>query len=129
MTCFDAVPVSNVMPVSALPQHVRQAVAYLRAHLGEQITLAELSAACGIPERTLLKQFKRFLGISPFAYLHRLRLTTARAELLRSDTDVAIGYRRALWSYSSGEICLRIPKGFRRSAIRDARATSVTIQQ
>src|SRR6185437_1415303 len=48
-----------------LPQHVKHALAYLRANVGEKVTLPDLATACAVPERTLLKQFRNFLGISP----------------------------------------------------------------
>jgi len=63
------------------PQHVKHALAYMRANMAERITLTGLASACGVPERTLLKQFQRFVGVAPLAYLRRLRLTAAKSEL------------------------------------------------
>jgi AraC-like DNA-binding protein/TolB-like protein len=73
-----------------LPQHVRQAVNYIRAHMAEKITLSGLASACAISERTLHKQFQRFLGVPPLAYLHRLRLNVVRAELTEVDREDSI---------------------------------------
>ena len=73
----------------ALPQHVRSALAHLRDNWREKITLANLATHCGIPERTLLRQFKGFVGVSPLAYLLRLRLTAARFELLRGKVSIS----------------------------------------
>lgn len=78
-----------------LPQHVRHAVNYIRANMADKITLPGLASACDVSERTLHKQFRRFLGISPLAYLHRLRLDVVRAELTEADhedpiSDIAI---------------------------------------
>jgi AraC-like DNA-binding protein len=75
---------------TALPQHVKRALDYLRANMTERVTLADLAAACGISQRALLKQFERFLGVSPIAHLHRMRLAAARAELQQSDECVSI---------------------------------------
>src|SRR5215471_16697474 len=72
------------------PQHVKRALAYMRANMAERITLAELVSACGVPERTLLRQFQRFVGLAPLAYLRRLRLNAARSELARAQNDDAI---------------------------------------
>jgi AraC-like DNA-binding protein/TolB-like protein len=69
-----------------LPRYVRHALDYMRGNLGEKITLAGLASACSIPERTLLKQFERFLGQSPLALLRRLRLNAARNALLKPDS-------------------------------------------
>ena len=73
-----------------LPQHVKHAVAYLRDNMTERITLAGLTTACGVSERTLLKQFQTFLGIAPLTFLRRLRLNAARNELTRPGNDDVI---------------------------------------
>jgi AraC-like DNA-binding protein/TolB-like protein len=73
-----------------LPQHVKRALVYMRANLAEKIALPGLAATCAAPERTLLKQFKRFVGISPLAYLRRLRLNVARSQSLQADCETAI---------------------------------------
>ena len=51
------------------PQHVKRALAYMRANMAERITLTGLASACGVPERTLLRQFQQFVGLAPLAYL------------------------------------------------------------
>lgn len=73
-----------------LPQHVKHAVAYLRDNMAERIALADVTSACGVSERTLLKQFQAFLGIAPLAYLRRLRLNAARNELTKPGNDDAV---------------------------------------
>jgi AraC-like DNA-binding protein len=73
-----------------LPQYVNRALNYMRSNVAEKITLPGLAVRCGAPERTLLKQFKRFVGLSPLAYLRRLRLNLVRSELQRRDREVAI---------------------------------------
>jgi AraC-like DNA-binding protein len=55
-----------------------------------RITLAHLASACGISERALLDQFKRFIGVSPMAHLLRMRLSAVRAGLQQSDGKVVI---------------------------------------
>jgi AraC-like DNA-binding protein len=75
---------------TALPQHVKRALAYLRANMAEKVTLATLATACGISQRALLNQFERFLGVSPIAHLRHMRLAAARAELQQSDGTVSI---------------------------------------
>ena len=67
----------------ALPHRVRHALAYMRGNIAEKVTLAGLAIACATPERTLLKQFRKFVGLSPLAYLLRLRLNAAREGLLK----------------------------------------------
>ncbi len=77
-------------PPTALPQHVKRALAYLRANMAEKVTLAKLAIACGISQRALLNQFERFLGVSPIAHLRQMRLAAARAELQQSAGTVSI---------------------------------------
>jgi AraC-like DNA-binding protein len=73
-----------------LPQHVKRALVYMRGNVAEKITLPGLAATCGAPERTLLKQFKRFVGLPPLAYLRRLRLNLARSALSQAGCETAI---------------------------------------
>ena len=73
-----------------LPQHVKRALGFMRGNMAEKITLAELTSACGVPERTLLKQFQTFLGVAPLAYLRRLRLNAVRSELTKPGNDEPI---------------------------------------
>jgi transcriptional regulator GlxA family with amidase domain len=50
----------------ALPNRVRHALAYMRANIGEKVTLTGLATALSMPERTLLNQFRKFVGLSPW---------------------------------------------------------------
>ena len=75
---------------TVLPQYVKRAVAYMHGNLAERITLAELASACGLSQRTLLKQFQRFVGLPPLAYLRRLRLNAARQELVNGASEVSV---------------------------------------
>jgi AraC-like DNA-binding protein len=90
MVNSDSVVQADSAPPTALPQHVKRALGYLRANMAEKVTLAVLAAACGISQRALLTQFERFLGVSPIAHLLRMRLTAARAQLQQSDGTASI---------------------------------------
>ena len=73
-----------------LPHRVRHALAHMRGNIAEKVTLTGLATACAMPERTLVKQFRKFIGLSPLAYLLRLRLNAARDELLTGDGAASI---------------------------------------
>lgn len=73
-----------------LPQHATRALAHMRRHMQDSITLTELAAASGISERALLRQFERFLGVSPMAHLKRMRLNAAHSALQQSDPGTTI---------------------------------------
>jgi AraC-like DNA-binding protein len=79
-----------------LPRHLKHAVRYLRDNLERKIVLSELVRAAGTSERTLQKQFRQVLGMSPVGYLRRLRLLAAREEILQSDNasiaDIAMRF-------------------------------------
>lgn len=66
---------------------------YCDAHLAEKITLEELAALCGLERFHFLKVFKRTVGMTPHAWLVRLRLERACSLLRRPDpclTQVAV---------------------------------------
>jgi AraC-like DNA-binding protein len=71
----------------ALPSCVHQAVCYLRGNLHHAITLGDLIRAADAPERTLHRQFRHALGITPWAYLRTLRLFAARRALSAPGDD------------------------------------------
>jgi len=50
---------------------------YLMAHLAEKIHLSDLAKLCQLSESQLLRQFKRKTGMTPYAWLARLRLEQA----------------------------------------------------
>ena len=75
---------------TVLPYHVKRALAYMHGNLAEKITLSDVVRACATSERTLLKQFRKCVGVSPLAYLRRHRLHVARRELLKAGSDEAI---------------------------------------
>lgn len=80
-----------------VPRGVKRATAYIDANLGAPLTLEDLIAASGGSGRTLFKQFRRFLGLSPIAYLRVQRLERVRDELRRDNvasvTEAAVRWR------------------------------------
>ncbi|QIB66499.1 AraC family transcriptional regulator [Kineobactrum salinum] len=65
----------------ALPWHVRRARDYIEDHLGEIITLAQLSREVGVSARTLQSGFQRFLEQTPSDYIRDRRLARAHNAL------------------------------------------------
>ncbi|MCR0981995.1 AraC family transcriptional regulator [Roseomonas populi] len=64
------------------PAALRRALAYLEARAADPLTLADIAAAAGVPERTLHEAFRRHLGTTPLRHLRDLRLDRARSRLL-----------------------------------------------
>jgi AraC-like DNA-binding protein len=61
----------------------------LAAQSDRQLSMAELCASVGVPERALRLCCEEFLGLSPTAYVRLRRLNLVRAALLRSDPAIA----------------------------------------
>ena len=65
----------------ARPRTVRRAVEVIEADPAQPLTTAGLAAAAGISVRSLQEGFRQHVGVSPMAYLRRVRLEHAHAEL------------------------------------------------
>jgi AraC-like DNA-binding protein len=61
----------------------------LTTHLGRQLSIPQLCADIGVPERTLRMCCAEFLGISPARYFLLRRLNMARSTLQRADPETA----------------------------------------
>lgn len=97
MVIASQIVATESVGVMVVSRHVRRALNHMRANLPNRITLADLSAAAALSERGLLRQFERFLGVSPMTHLLRLRLAAARAELLRPESarsvaEIGVGF-------------------------------------
>src|ERR1700685_2349119 len=73
-----------------IPHDLKKAIEYIRAHLSGRMSVADLAAHCGVPERTLRKHFRTFLVVSPLKCWRQLRLAAARACLLEASNDTSI---------------------------------------
>lgn len=62
---------------------------YCMSRLSEKITLDELASLCGLERFRFLRQFKRATGMTPHAWLMRLRLEEACARLAKQTAPVA----------------------------------------
>ncbi|MGB6020625.1 MAG: helix-turn-helix domain-containing protein [Sulfurimonadaceae bacterium] len=60
---------------------------YIETNKHRPIKVSELSQTAGVSERNLYRCFNKRFGISPKAYLNKLRLNGARLDLKRSSTD------------------------------------------
>lgn len=62
---------------------------YLDAHLGQEITLAELAELVGISQFHFGRLFKQSLGLSPYQYLLQQRVERAKTLLKHTDKPIA----------------------------------------
>lgn len=61
--------------------NLRSAMAYIDAHLGEPLKLAEVAAAAGVSVRTLQHAFKHQLGTTPLGFIIEQRLQRVHSDL------------------------------------------------
>ncbi len=91
--------VNELLPLAHQPLSRHAAVARARAFLetfaGQHLTLDDLASAAGCDKFTLIRVFKRELGVPPYAYFLRLRLRLAQRLLAR-------GYRPAQAASATG---------------------------
>jgi len=81
----------------AVPAVIRPGVTYLQEHYTEPLTVAALADLCHVSEVYYRRLFKQAFGVSPAAYITRLRLETAANYLEHGDMSVgeiaeAVGY-------------------------------------
>jgi TolB-like protein/AraC-like DNA-binding protein/Flp pilus assembly protein TadD len=90
MTAGNDLAGGQLTPGRAVPSDVKRAIGYLRQARAGKLSIADLVSHCAVPERTLQKHFRAFLGMSPLDYWRRLRLAAARNELLRCPDDASV---------------------------------------
>lgn len=67
---------------------LRRAVAYLRAHWDEPVSLSALGSLAGLSKYHLVRAFRESYGLTPHAYLLNLRVNRAKA-FLRAGEELA----------------------------------------
>jgi AraC-like DNA-binding protein len=86
-------PVGKERTRQAYSQIVKSAEDHVLARGGERVQVSDLCRAADVSERTLECAFKEITGLSPVAYLNRLRLHRVRSALLAaepSSTQVSV---------------------------------------
>jgi AraC family ethanolamine operon transcriptional activator len=79
---------------------VRIAEDYALSHAGDHLHVTDLCRAAGVSERTLENAFKEVMGITPVAYLIRLRLHRVRKALLAASHGTTTVTAEALdWGF------------------------------
>lgn len=89
----------------AHPWTLRRAIAFIEANAYRDITIADIAGTACVTIRAVQLAFRRHLGTTPTAYLRRVRLDHARAELTATvpgnDTITQIAAR---WGYSRANV-------------------------
>jgi AraC-like DNA-binding protein len=103
-------PNDTIAPSSRIDGHdarapgaVRRAMAFIESNADQDIGLGDIAAASGVSSRTIQLAFRRHLDTTPTAYLRKVRLDLAHAELLAAspDSDLTVTEVAYRWGFSS----------------------------
>jgi transcriptional regulator GlxA family with amidase domain len=81
------------------PRDVRRAIDYIDANLDEPIGFTDITAAAGIPGRTLSQHFRRFRDTTPMHYLRDARLDKVHEALRRAEPEESIISIASRWGF------------------------------
>jgi len=78
--------------------HVRQAMAWIREHYTEQLSIEDMAAVAGMSESVFHRRFKAVTALSPLQYQKQIRLQEARRRMVSKEADAAaisfaVGYK------------------------------------
>ncbi|WP_116130884.1 AraC family transcriptional regulator [Tropicimonas sp. IMCC34043] len=71
-------------------RHVRKAIAFMREHFAEIVTMADVAEACGVGVRTLETSFREIWTQTPHQMLTEIRLEAARRQLVAADPSMSV---------------------------------------
>lgn len=80
---------------------VAKAQRWIARHEAQPITLDDMAAHCAVSSRTLVRRFKRVLGVPPLTYLQQERITRAKALLASSALALEVIMERVGYSDAS----------------------------
>jgi AraC family transcriptional regulator len=75
--------------IALSPLRRRRVIAFMEAHLQDNLGLDDLAAVAGMSIRHFARAFRQELGVTPHRWLMRLRLERAESLLARSDLPLA----------------------------------------
>lgn len=86
---YPFLPAENTSVNNDLPLPLQNALTALHRAYNKPITLNQLAGYCGVTPEYLCRLFRRYLGITPWQYLERLRLRVAH--YLLQETGLSVG--------------------------------------
>jgi len=90
----------QIAGVDSRLSHIRKAMAWIREHYTEQLTVEDMAAVAGMSESVFHRRFKEVTALSPLQYQKHIRLQDARRRMVSKKADAgsvsfAVGYRSA----------------------------------
>lgn len=88
----------QIAGVESRLSHIRQAMAWIREHYTEQISVEDMAAVAGMSASVFHRRFKAVTAVSPLQYQKHIRLQEARRRLVSNEADAAsisfaVGYK------------------------------------
>lgn len=82
------------------PRTVKLVIDLMEAQPEQHLSLSDMARVAGVSARTLQDAFKRYVGISPTAYLRDVRLHRVRAELTNATSQVSVTEVASRWGFT-----------------------------
>lgn len=86
--------------LSFAKEEVEQVCSYLEQHYGEKITLDQLSEIAHLNKHSLVRNFTRYKGITPYRYLETLRIDKAKKLLEQGESLLAAAQQTGFYDQS-----------------------------
>jgi len=86
--------------LTVAPRHTHLAIDFMHANLHQPLTVIDIAEAVGISVRSLQAGFRQFRNTTPVAYLRRLRLETAHAELSSPENTLLVSEVALKWGFA-----------------------------
>jgi transcriptional regulator GlxA family with amidase domain len=80
--------------------HTHQAIDFMHANMHRPLTVIDIAEAVGVSVRSLQAGFRQFKDTTPVAYLRRIRLQTAHAELSSPENTLMVNEVALKWGFT-----------------------------
>ncbi|PTU02922.1 AraC family transcriptional regulator [Pseudomonas sp. Root562] len=86
--------------IGKLPSYLLKAKDFIHSNAQEDIRLEDIELAAGVSRFKLFDGFKKHMGMSPMAYLKKLRLSEVRKQLLKGGRGINISTVATEWGFN-----------------------------
>lgn len=86
--------------IGKLPSFLLKAKAFIHSNAREEIRLEDIELAAGVSRFKLFDGFRKHMGMSPMAYLKKLRLSEVRKQLLNGGRGTNISTVATEWGFN-----------------------------
>lgn len=83
-----------------LPSYLLKAKEFIHANAREDVHLEDIESAAGVSRFKLFDGFRKHMGMSPMAYLKKLRLSEVRKQLLKGGRGINISTVATEWGFN-----------------------------